>query len=104
VPISDTGTAANGISVARQSCRKMYTTMNTSSIASSSVFTTSRIDTSTNMVVSNGIAYVKPAGKRCESSPSFARTASPTSIWLAPGWRNTPISVAGRLLYLPMKL
>ena len=54
--MSDTGTAANGITVARQFCRNRNTTRKTSTIASSSVITTSRIDTSTNMVVSNGIA------------------------------------------------
>jgi hypothetical protein len=54
--MSDTGTAANGITVARQLCRKRNTTRNTRIIASTSVITTSRIETSTNMVVSNGIA------------------------------------------------
>ncbi len=56
VPMSDTGTAANGIRVARQFCRNRNTTRNTRIIASTRVMTTSRIDTSTNMVVSNGIA------------------------------------------------
>ena len=55
MPISDTGTAAIGISVARQFCRKTNTTRNTSAMASASVFTTSRIDTSTKRVVSYGI-------------------------------------------------
>ena len=35
---------------------------------------------------------------------NLARTASPTSIWLAPGCRNTPMRVAGLPLYLPMKV
>jgi hypothetical protein len=52
VPISDTGTAANGISVARQFCRNRNTTTNTSAIASARVFTTSRIETFTKRVVS----------------------------------------------------
>ena len=51
-PISDTGTAMIGISVARAFCRKMNTTRITSSIASASVISTSRIDTSTKRVVS----------------------------------------------------
>ena len=38
VPISDTGTASSGISVARQLCRKRKTTRITSTIASTSVF------------------------------------------------------------------
>ena len=37
VPISDTGTSIIGISVARQSCRKISTTMNTRTNASNSV-------------------------------------------------------------------
>ncbi len=37
VPMSDTGTSIMGISVARQSCKNMSTTMNTSTKASNSV-------------------------------------------------------------------
>src|SRR5215475_12375483 len=37
VPTNDTGTASNGISVARHPCRKMYTTMITRAIAITSV-------------------------------------------------------------------
>ena len=51
-PISDTGTAAIGIRVARQFCRNRNTTSTTSNIASPSVNSTSRIDTRTNLVVS----------------------------------------------------
>ena len=50
-----TGTASIGISVARQLCRKRNTTSVTSSIASTSVITTSLIEAVTNGVVSNGI-------------------------------------------------
>ena len=64
VPISATGTAANGIIAARQLCRNRYTTRNTSIIASPSVFTTSRIDTSTKRVVSKATEYASPSGKR----------------------------------------
>ena len=56
VPITLTGTASIGISVARQLWRNTNTTQATSSIASSSVNTTSLIDSVTNGVVSNGIA------------------------------------------------
>ncbi len=52
MPISETGTASIGMSVARALCRKRYTTSSTSSIASASVTTTSRIDTFTKRVVS----------------------------------------------------
>ena len=55
VPMTLTGTASIGISVARQLWRKMNTTSVTSSIASTSVITTSLIDAVTNGVVSNGI-------------------------------------------------
>ena len=41
VPINDTGTAHNGMSVARQPCKKMNTTMTTSASASNNVLTMS---------------------------------------------------------------
>ena len=44
VPISDTGTSIIGSSVARQSCRKIRTTMNTRMNASESVLYTSWTD------------------------------------------------------------
>ena len=56
VPISDTGTAIIGISVARQVCRNRNTTASTSSAASKIVMFTSLIEASTKRVVSNGIA------------------------------------------------
>ena len=56
VPISDTGTASIGMMVARQFCRNSSTTKNTSNIASSSVLTTSLIETFTYCNVSYGIA------------------------------------------------
>src|SRR6185503_14911490 len=56
VPITLTGTASIGISVARQLCRKRNTTSVTSTIASTSVIVTSLIEALTNGVVSNGIA------------------------------------------------
>src|SRR5690606_12266619 len=52
VPISEIGTATAGISVARQLWRKRKTTNMTSSVASTSVLTTSWIETSINAVVS----------------------------------------------------
>ena len=52
VPISDTGTASIGIMVARQFCRNRKTTAKTSAMDSPSVFSTSTIDTRTNLVVS----------------------------------------------------
>ena len=44
VPISETGTAMSGMSVARQDCRKSRTTRITSAIASKSVCTTEVTD------------------------------------------------------------
>ena len=52
VPTIATGTAMSGISVARQLCRNNSTTSATSTIASRSVLTTSRIDSVMNGVVS----------------------------------------------------
>ena len=54
VPSSTTGTAIVGISVARQFCRKRYITRKTSTMASSSVFTTSFTEMRTKGVVSYG--------------------------------------------------
>ena len=46
VPISDTGTAMAGISVERKSCKKMYTTTNTSRKASRRVLSTDWMEAS----------------------------------------------------------
>src|ERR1700740_3133475 len=55
VPTSATGTASMGISVARQLCRKMYTTRITSAMAISSVSTISLIPEVTDLVVSSEV-------------------------------------------------
>jgi hypothetical protein len=55
-PISDTGTAIMGMSVARQLCRNRNTTASTSSAASKIVLFTSLMEASTKRVVSNGMA------------------------------------------------
>src|ERR1700722_9050789 len=52
VPTSDTGTASNGINVARQPCKNMYTTMMTSKIAITSVSIISLMPSLTASVVS----------------------------------------------------
>ena len=52
VPISETGTAISGMMVARTEPRNRNTTMTTSTKASSRVFTTSWMLSSTNLVVS----------------------------------------------------
>ena len=60
VPISDTGMVIAGISVVRQFWRNRNMTMMTSAIASSSVVTTSRIDSETTGVVSNASSTFNP--------------------------------------------
>ncbi len=52
VPTRDTGTASEGMRVARKFCRNRYTTRNTSTMASTRVCTTSSIEMRTNVVVS----------------------------------------------------
>jgi hypothetical protein len=87
VPITLTGTARSGISVARQLWRKRKTTSVTSAIASSRVITTSSMEAVTKGVVSKGIIQVTPGGKLLASSSIRATKASFTWSWLAPGRR-----------------
>ena len=61
-PMSDTGIVIAGMSVLRQVCRKMKMTRTTSTIASASVFSTSRIDSWTTSVVSKATWYFSPGG------------------------------------------
>ena len=63
VPINDTGMAAHGTTVARQSCKNMKITNTTSDTAINSVSYTSAIDAVTKRVVSNGMLYSMPDGK-----------------------------------------
>ena len=55
VPTNETGTAKRGIRVARQPCRKMYTTMITRTMAMTSVRTISFIPCVTARVVSSEV-------------------------------------------------
>ena len=50
-------------------------TSTTSPIASSSVVTTSRIDSETTVVVSNATSIFSPGGNRCDSRSSSAVTS-----------------------------
>ena len=54
VPSNTTGTAMVGMRVARRFCRNRYITRNTSTIASTSVFTTSSMEARTKGAVSRG--------------------------------------------------
>src|ERR1700678_4823474 len=68
VPISETGIVIAGMMVARQSSRNRKITTMTMMIASPSVPTTSRMESPTTVVVSNGMTYVMPGGKDLASS------------------------------------
>jgi hypothetical protein len=97
-PMMVTGTVVAGTSMARQSCRNSRMTASTRRPASISVMYTSRTDAETNVVVSNGVSYLIPAGNARASSAIFFSTAFSTSSALAPGDWNTPMPVAGCLL------
>ena len=71
VPMSDTGIVIVGMIVLRQSCRNRNITSTTSAMASSSVVTTSRMESCTTVAVSNDTWYFMPGGKlRCSRSSS----------------------------------
>ena len=72
VPTSETGTASSGISVARQPCRKRYTTTITSTMAISSVSTISLMPSITARVVSSGNGVVHVRRESASSSPPSA--------------------------------
>ncbi len=63
VPISETGTASSGISVARQPCRKMKTTIMTRTSASQRVLTISLMPSRTAWVVSSGMLVIEVGGE-----------------------------------------
>src|SRR5580692_5318732 len=67
VPTRETGIVMAGMMVARQSSRKRKMTTMTMTIASPSVPTTSRIESPTTVVVSNGMTYVMPGGNDLDS-------------------------------------
>ena len=85
VPISETGTAASGISVARHPCRKTKTTTTTRAIASRRVMTISRMPSLTARVVSSETSYAMSLGNRCFSSSIRRRTPSTACSALVPG-------------------
>ena len=91
----DTGTATPGINVARQLCKKRYTTRMTSTIASPSVFTTSLMETSINRVVSWGCRTTR----RWETlwTPLTIQRANPLHRFqrVRPGERNVSRNTFG---------
>ena len=62
VPTKATGTAIIGISVERKSCKKIYTTMNTSTRVMIKVKITSSIDANKNSVTSIRMTFFNPGG------------------------------------------
>ena len=76
VPMSDTGTAIIGMSVARQFCRKRKTTRMTRTMASMSVVTISLMPSVTGSVVSSETAYSRSGGNRPFSSSIVFLTPS----------------------------
>ncbi len=95
VPTSDTGMVIAGMSVVRQSCRKMKITRMTNRIACTSVISTSRIDSPTTVVVSKATVPLRPGGKRCARRSSSVLIALSTSSALALGSWKTAKPTAG---------
>ena len=85
VPISDTGIVRQGMSVARQFCRKRKITKITRAVVSSRVNSTSSIELRTTSVVSRAIRYCTPGGKASASSSIRSLTALETASELEPG-------------------
>jgi len=95
VPITETGTASSGISVARALRRNANTTSATRTSAPPRLSRVSRIEARTNSVVSNGVVQVMPGGKSRASAAMRVRSAAITASALAPGCRKMPIGMAG---------
>jgi hypothetical protein len=93
--MSATGTTRVGMIVARKLCRNTSITMNTSTIAITSVMITSSIAVMMNFVESNGTNHSTPAGRLGASSSMRVFTASATSSAFAPGCSNTPKPATG---------
>ena len=94
VPISDTGTAIIGMSVARQFCRKTSTTMKTRTIASNSVWKTlvDRLVDEDGRVVDDPV--VDALGESLPSAPpSCVLMALAVSRALEPGsWKTASVT------------
>ena len=64
-----------GMTVLRQSCRNTNITSTTRPIASSSVMSTSLIDSDTTMVLSKASSCCMPGGNRCDNRSNSAVVA-----------------------------
>src|SRR5690606_36476017 len=85
VPMMETGTAINGTSVERKSCKKINTTMNTRINASIKVCTTLSTEESKNSLVSNMMVYFTPSGKDFPICSNSTFNSSMISCALEPG-------------------
>ena len=103
-PTSETGTVISGISVARQFCRKMKTTMMTRATASNSVWTISLMPSVTGSVVSSETTYSMSRGKRVLRSSIVALISSATSSAFVPGIWKTAMTAAGLPSWRPTAL
>ena len=92
VPTSETGIVIVGISVLRQFCRNTYITSTTSAIASTSVSSTSLIDSRTTPTLSKASRHSSPGGKLFSSRAISRITPWYTSSALALGssWMPMP--------------
>ena len=68
VPMSDTMIPRAGMSVARKSCTKRYTTMSTSTMASRRVNTTSRMEAKRKSLVLSNVTMRMSLGIVCSTS------------------------------------
>jgi hypothetical protein len=96
VPTSETGIVSTGMSVLRHVCRNTKMTMTTRTMASASVFSTSRMESLTTCVVLSAIWYLRPGGKFRSSRSSSDFTLRATSSALADGSWMTPKPTASR--------
>ena len=101
VPISDTGTATLGISVARPLRRNRNTTSTTSATEIISARPVSRSDARIVVVRSIASVTVIALGIDARSGGSIAVTRSTVSMMLALGWRLMMTSTEGRPLAMP---
>ena len=96
VPISDTGTSIMGSSVARQSCRKIRTTMKTSDerLEERLVDLVDRLVDEDRRVVDDLVLHAL-RGSAPSGAPSRARTLSAVASAFAPGSWKTAIVTDG---------
>ncbi len=95
VPISDSGTATDGITVAHSRRRNTKITPITRNTVRIRVNSTSRTEARMVTVRSANTSRCTSAGSALRSSGSTLRICSTVCTMLAPGWRRTSSSTAG---------